>query len=249
MAKVLGVIPARYGSSRLPGKPLKDICGKPMIQHVYENASKSEVLDKVVVATDDQRVYDAVVAFGGEAVMTSVNHPTGSDRVAEAASHYPDCDYVINIQGDEPLVPPQIIDDIGSALINSPECVMATGSVPIDGEDYIKNNTVVKVVTDVNGNAIYFSRSPIPYPRNAQHAKYFEHVGIYAYTHDFLNTYTKLAPTPLSESESLEQLKVLEHGYKIKIVPAPAQYEAVSVDTEEDLQEVIRIYKERHGLC
>ena len=119
-AKVLGVIPARYGSSRLPGKPLKDICGKPMIQHVYENACKSKVLDKVVVATDDQRVYDAVIAFGGEAVMTSVNHPTGSDRVAEAASNF-DCDYVINIQGDEPLVPPEIIDDIGSALINSPD--------------------------------------------------------------------------------------------------------------------------------
>ena len=160
-AKVLGVIPARYGSSRLPGKPLKDICGKPMIQHVYENASKSKVLDKVVVATDDDRVYNAVIAFGGEAVMTSVNHPTGSDRVAEAASHYADCDYVINIQGDEPLVPPEIIDDIGTALINSPDCVMATGSVPIEGEDYIKNNTVVKVVTDVNGNAIYFSLSPI----------------------------------------------------------------------------------------
>ena len=118
--------------------------------------------------------------------------------------------------------------------------------VPIEG-DYVLNNTVVKVVTDVNGNAIYFSRSPIPYPRHAEAAKYFEHVGIYAYTHEFLNTYTKLAPTPLSEAESLEQLKVLEHGYKIKIVPAPAQYEAVSVDTEEDLQEVIRIYKERHG--
>ncbi len=244
-AKVLGVIPARYGSSRLPGKPLKDICGKPMIQHVYENASKSKVLDKVVVATDDQRVYDAVIAFGGEAVMTSENHPTGSDRVAEAASNY-DCDYVINIQGDEPLVPAEIIDDIGSALINSPDCVMATGCVPIEG-DYVLNNTVVKVVTDVDGNAIYFSRSPIPYPRHAEAAKYFEHVGIYAYTHEFLNTYTKLAPTPLSEAESLEQLKVLEHGYKIKIVPAPAQYEAVSVDTEEDLQEVIRIYKELHG--
>lgn len=246
-AKVLGVIPARYGSSRLPGKPLKDICGKPMIQHVYENASKSKVLSKVVVATDDQRVYDAVIAFGGEAVMTSVNHPTGSDRVAEAASNY-DCDYVINIQGDEPLVPPEIIDDIGSALINSPDCVMATGSLEITGdEDYVLNNTVVKVVSDVNGNAIYFSRSPIPYPRHAEHARYFEHIGIYAYTHEFLNLYTKLAPTPLSEAESLEQLKVLEHGYKIKIVPAPAHYKAVSVDTEEDLQEVIRIYKELHG--
>ena len=144
-AKVLGVIPARYGSSRLPGKPLKDICGKPMIQHVYENACKSKVLDKVVVATDDQRVYDAVIAFGGEAVMTSVNHPTGSDRVAEAASNF-DCDYVINIQGDEPLVPPEIIDDIGSALINSPDCVMSTGSLEITGdEEYRTNNTVVKV--------------------------------------------------------------------------------------------------------
>ncbi len=245
-AKVLGVIPARYGSSRLPGKPLKDICGKPMIQHVYENASKSKVLDHVVVATDDRRVYDAVIAFGGDAVMTSVNHPTGSDRVAEAASNY-DCDYVINIQGDEPLVPPQIIDDISTALINSPDCVMATGSLQIEDEDYILNNTVVKVVSDVNGNAIYFSRSPIPYPRHAENAKYFEHIGIYAYTHEFLNTYTKLAPTPLSEAESLEQLKVLEHGYKIKIVPAPAHYKAVSVDTEEDLQEVIRIYKELHG--
>ncbi|MBR4938190.1 MAG: 3-deoxy-manno-octulosonate cytidylyltransferase [Kiritimatiellae bacterium] len=246
--KVLGVIPARYGSSRLPGKPLKDICGKPMIQHVYENCCKSKVLDEVVVAVDDQRVYDAVIAFGGKAVMTRVDHPTGSDRVAEAANQF-DCDYVINIQGDEPLVPPEIIDDIANGLINNPDCVMATGSLEITGnEEYIKNNTVVKLVTDNNGYAIYFSRSPIPYPRNAQHARYFEHIGIYAYTHDFLNAYTKMPATPLSESESLEQLKVLENGYKIKIVPAPAHYEAVSVDTEEDLQEVIRLYKERHGL-
>lgn len=242
--RVLGVIPARYGSTRLPGKPLKNICGKPMIEHVYRAACKAKVLDKVVVATDDMRVYDAVVAFGGEAVMTSEDHPTGSDRVAQAANNY-ECDYVINIQGDEPLILPEIIDDIGYALINSPDCVMATGSVPIFG-DYVLNETVVKVVTDVNSNAVFFSRSPIPYPFRGNEAEYFEHVGIYAYTHDFLNTYTKLPQTPLAETESLEQLKVLEHGYKIKIVPAPAGYEAVSVDTQEDLEAVEEIYRKRH---
>ncbi len=245
--RVLGVIPARYGSSRLPGKPLKDICGKPMIQHVYLRACEARLVDKVVVATDDQRVVDAVRAFGGEAVMTSPDHPTGSDRVAEAADACgEDFTHVVNIQGDEPLIPPQLIDEIVGALISDPDCVMSTGCAPISGE-YVLSPNAVKVVTDAAGKALYFSRSLIPYPRNPATAQAYEHIGIYAYTRDFLKKYITLPPTPLSLAESLEQLRVLEHGYAIKVVKTAFPYDALSVDTEEDLNEVIRIWKERYG--
>ncbi len=247
--KVLGVIPARYGSTRLPGKPLKDICGMPMIQHVYMNAGKAKLVDQVVVATDDERVVEAVRAFGGEAVMTSQDHPTGSDRVAEAADAFGDeYQYIVNIQGDEPLIQPEIIDEIVGALINDSSCVMSTGCAPIYGE-YAQCTDAVKVVSDINGNALYFSRSLIPYPRNEKTAQPYEHIGIYAYTKSFLKKYITLPITPLSQAESLEQLRVLENGYAIKVVKTAFPYDALSVDTENDLNEVIRIYQKRHGCC
>lgn len=241
--KTIGIIPARYGSSRLPGKPLKDILGKPMIQHVYERACQAKLLDAVIVATDDQRIVDVVESFGGKAMLTSKDHPTGSDRIAEVARNY-DCENVINIQGDEPLIMPEIIDEIAEALISDKTQVMATGCYQVREELY-HNPNVVKVVFDQNHDAMLFSRSMIPYPRNPEGLAVYEHIGIYAYTKEFLMKYITLPNTPLSAIESLEQLKVMENGYKIKIVPTRFNYDALSVDTQEDLDEVIRIMKER----
>ncbi|MBR1455559.1 MAG: 3-deoxy-manno-octulosonate cytidylyltransferase [Oscillospiraceae bacterium] len=241
--KTIGIIPARYGSSRLPGKPLKDILGKPMIQHVYERASRAKRIDELIVATDDERIVAAVEAFGGKAMLTAKDHPTGSDRIAEVARRY-ECDNVINIQGDEPLIMPEIIDEITEALISDPSLVMATGCYQIP-EALYHNPNVVKVVFDREGYAMMFSRSLIPYPRKAEGLAVYEHIGIYAYTRDFLMKYVTLPQTPLSTAESLEQLKVMENGYRIKVVPTKFGYNALSVDTQEDLDEVIRIMKER----
>jgi 3-deoxy-manno-octulosonate cytidylyltransferase (CMP-KDO synthetase) len=239
--KTIGIIPARYGSTRLPGKPLKDICGKPMIQHVYERACRARSLDRVIVATDDVRIADVVRSFGGEAELTRADHPTGSDRVAEIAKKH-DCGIVVNIQGDEPMILPEIIDEIAAALIGDPSLVMATGCFRITGESMLHDPNVVKVVTDIHSNALYFSRSLIPYPRNEETFEAFEHIGIYAYTKDFLMKFITLPAAPLSSTESLEQLKVMEHGYKIKVVRTAFPYHALSVDTQEDLDEVIRIF-------
>jgi len=241
--KILGIIPARYESSRLPGKPLKDICGEPMIQHVYERATQSKLIEKVIVATDDERIVNAVRGFGGEAALTSKSHPTGTDRIAEVAKQY-DCDIVVNIQGDEPLILPDIIDEITNILVNDKSQVMATGCYRI-GEELYNNPNVVKVVRDLAGNALLFSRSLIPYPRNKELFEAFEHIGIYAYTKAFLLKYITLPNTPLALTESLEQLKVMENGYKIKVVQTKYNYDALSVDTQEDLDEVIRIIRER----
>jgi 3-deoxy-manno-octulosonate cytidylyltransferase (CMP-KDO synthetase) len=210
-----------------------------MIQHVYERASQSKLLDVVIVATDDERIVEAVEAFGGTAAFTRKDHPTGSDRIAEVAKEY-ECDIVVNIQGDEPLVPPEVIDEITQVLVNDPAQVMATGCYQI-GEDLYNNPNVVKVVFDSNFNAMMFSRSLIPYPRNTARFAAYEHIGIYAYTKDFLLKYITLPATPLSDTESLEQLKVMENGYTIKMVPTKFPYNALSVDTQEDLDMVVRI--------
>lgn len=239
--KTIGIIPARYGSTRLPGKPLKDICGKPMIQHVYERACRAGSLDRVIVATDDIRIVDAVHAFGGEAELTRADHPTGSDRVAEIAARH-DCDIVVNVQGDEPMILPEIIDEITAALMGDTSLVMATGCFRITKESMLHDPNVVKVVMDIHSNALFFSRSLIPYPRNEKSFEAFEHIGIYAYTKDFLMKFITLPATPLASAESLEQLKVMEHGYKIRTVRTAFPYHALSVDTQEDLDEVRRIF-------
>lgn len=236
----IGIIPARYGSSRLPGKPLKMICGKPMIQHVYEQAMKATTLDSVVVATDDERIVAAVKAFGGEAFLTSLDHKTGSDRIAEVAAHM-DCDIVVNIQGDEPLIEPEIIDEFVTEMLGDPKLVMVTGCHEIHDEQALQNPNVVKVVSNLNGFALLFSRSLIPYPRYTQRFAAYEHIGIYVYTKDFLMTYITLEDSPLAATESLEQMRVLEHGYAIKIVKTRFPYDALSVDTQEDLENVERI--------
>ena len=239
--KILCVIPARYASTRLPGKPLKDIAGKPMICRVYDRASQAETLSGVVVATDDERILQAVEAHGGRAMMTAKDHPTGTDRLAEVAAAYHDVDLIINVQGDEPLIEPSLIDDLGRAFEKDAELRMATVMTPMEDEAEQRNPNNVKVVTDINGYALYFSRSLLPYPRNDTGIAVYKHIGIYAYRRDFLLTYAKMKPTPLERAESLEQLRALENGYRIKCIATNARF--VGVDTPEDLVKVNEIYK------
>ena len=241
--KIIGVIPARYASSRLPGKPLKDIGGKPMIQHVYEQAKRSKLLDDVIVATDDQRIMKAVEKFNGIAVMTSKHHPNGTSRSAEAVKEM-DVDLIINVQGDEPLIGPEMIDEIADAMLKDKKLLTATTCYRITEDKYLDPN-VVKVATDLNGFALYFSRSLIPFPRSSENLHVYEHIGIYGYTKPFLLKYSELSDTPLCLTESLEQLKVLEHGYRMLVIETKHPYEALSIDTEEDLEEARRIFDRR----
>lgn len=237
--KVICVIPARYASTRLPGKPLKLIAGRPMIQWVYEQAKKAEIPTEVIVATDDVRVYDTVLAFGGNACMTRGDHPNGTSRLAEVAEKFPDADVIVNVQGDEPMIPPEIIDRLANAFAEEPELKMATMKAQMQESEY-GDPSAVKVVTDQNGYALYFSRSLLPYPRNKSNLfKVYKHVGIYAYTRTFLMQYAAMAPTPLEQVESLEQLRVLENGYKIKVLES--SFQGVGVDTQADLDAVNKI--------
>ena len=239
--KVLCVIPARYASTRLPGKPLSMIAGKPMIQHVYERACQARLPNEVVVATDNELVEKAVLDFGGKAVMTSPDHPSGTDRLAEVALMYPDIDVIVNVQGDEPMIPPEVIDRLAEAFTGDADLNMATMKVIMDEEDY-ENPAAVKVVTDQQGYALYFSRSLMPYPRNKPEGfKVFKHVGIYAYRRNFLLKYAALAPTPLEKAESLEQLRALENGYKIKVLES--DFQGIGVDTPEDLAAVNALFE------
>ena len=233
--KILCVIPARYASTRLPGKPLADIVGKPMIQHVYERSAQATIPQQVVVATDDEKVFQAVQQFGGKVVMTSSEHQTGTDRLAEVASKYAEVDVIINVQGDEPLIDPKVIDELAREFLNDTALQMASVMSIMDTEDY-QNPNAVKVVTDINNNALYFSRSLLPYPRVEGKANVYKHIGIYAYKKDFLLKFAKLEPTPLEQSESLEQLRALENGYKIKMIKTKSKF--IGVDSIEDLQTV-----------
>ena len=233
--KIIGVIPARYASTRLKGKVLADINGKPMIQHVWERAKKSKLLNDLLIASDSAVVVEKAKAFGAQAVLTAAHHPSGSDRVAEAIQSL-DVNIVVNIQGDEPLIAPQVIDDLARALKDDERCVMATTIRALNREEDLNDPNVVKVVVDQNQNALYFSRSPIPCDRDRVGWKsvgYFQHLGIYAYRKDFLLTFIKLPKSHLEKIEQLEQLRVLEAGYKIKTVLTDIQ--TISVDTEADL--------------
>lgn len=239
----LCVIPARFASTRLPGKPLADICGKPMISRVYEQAAKAKRLTGVIAAVDDERVYDAVVKNGGKAMMTAKDHPTGTDRLAEVAAAHPEAELIINVQGDEPLIEPAIIDELAAAFDDDPDLQMATVKSPMTNPEDIKNPNNVKVVTDKNGYALYFSRSVLPYPRENTGVTVYKHIGIYAYKRDFLLNYAKMEPTSLETTESLEQLRALENGYKIKVIKTDFHF--VGVDTREDLEAVNKAYKQR----
>ncbi|MGP1586072.1 MAG: 3-deoxy-manno-octulosonate cytidylyltransferase [Schwartzia sp. (in: firmicutes)] len=240
--KILCVIPARYASTRLPGKPLADIAGKPMICRVYDRAVKATCLTKVVVATDDPRIAAAVEKEGGNVMMTSPDHPTGTDRLAEVAAAYPEMDLVINVQGDEPLIEPSLIDELAAVFEGAADFPMATVMTPMDDPEEQQDPSNVKVVTDKRGYALYFSRSLLPYPRSAGRAAVYKHIGIYAYRRDFLLRYANMAPTPLEEAESLEQLRALENGYPIRVIRTERSF--VGVDTPADLARVNAIYRE-----
>ena len=241
--KAICVIPARYASSRLPGKPLADICGKPMIQWVYEQAQQAKLLEEVLVATDNSLVYKAVQAFAGQVCMTRANHTSGTDRLAEVAEQYPNVDLIVNVQGDEPLIPSEIIDQLVTAFLEDPTLQMATLKAVMPEQEY-SDPASVKVVTDKLGNALYFSRSQLPYVRNkSSDTKIYKHIGIYAYKRDFLLKFASLPLGYLEQIESLEQLRVLENGYKIKVIEV--DYSAVGVDTLEDLEKVRKIIATR----
>lgn len=233
--KFLGVIPARYESSRLPKKPLKDICGYPMIEWVYKRALKSN-LDKVIVATDSKEVYEAVKKFGGDVILTREDHLNGTSRIAEVCEKITDFDVIINIQGDEPLIEKDMINSLIDSFKVEKDLKMSTLKHKLHSWEDIENPNFVKVVTDKNDYAIYFSRSVIPYPRNKNIENYFKHVGIYGYKRDFVLDYFKMESTPLENSESLEQLRVLENGYKIKVLET--NFEVIGVDTQEELEKV-----------
>jgi 3-deoxy-manno-octulosonate cytidylyltransferase (CMP-KDO synthetase) len=239
--KITAIIPARYSSSRLPGKPLKDICGKTMVQRVYEQVKKVSLVDKVIVATDDQRIFNKVKSFKGNVIMTSKDHKTGTDRLAEVAAKI-ETDIIVNVQGDEPLINPSVIKSAIEPLLSDESLKMSTLKHLIKDEEEINNPNVVKVVTDKNNNAIYFSRSKIPYSRNSQKFNYYKHIGLYVYRSDFLLKFAEMEPTSLEVQESLEQLRVIENGYKIKVIET--EYDSIGVDTEEDLNKVRNILGE-----
>ncbi len=235
--QIVGIIPARYGSTRLPGKPLLDLGGKPVIQHVYERAS--EALNRVIVATDDERIVAAVRGFGGQAALTRADHRCGTDRIAEIAATL-DADIIVNIQGDEPFLDPAMIEEVVAPLLTEPDVPAATLSRTIRSEQSLADPNLVKVVADERGDALYFSRSPIPYPRHRELCFWREHVGIYVYRRAFLLEFVQWAPTPLEQAESLEQLRILERGYRLRVVQTERGHGAPSIDTPEDMEEARR---------
>lgn len=238
--KTICVIPARYSSTRLPGKPLKDICGVPMICRVYDRAKLAKNISEVIVATDDERILDAVEKHSGKAVMTRADHKTGTDRLAEVAEKFSDADLIVNVQGDEPLIEASLIDELVAQFVEDENLQMATVATELIDAEEMQNPNNVKVVFDKNNNALYFSRSLIPYPRNSGISKVYKHIGIYAYRRNFLLNYAKMESTPLEQTESLEQLRALENGYKIRVIISDCKF--VGVDTEEDLKLVNEIY-------
>lgn len=234
MMEAVGIIPARYGATRFEGKVLKDLCGKPVIQHVYERAKKAKLLGDLIVAADDDRIIDVVQGFGGKVVFTSKSHSTGTDRLTEVVNAM-DVKIIVNIQGDEPLINPLIIDDLVRAMQDDPSIAMATVVKKSYSEEEFRSPDVVKAVIDQKNFALYFSRSPIPTllrPADKE-AFFYKHIGIYAYNKDFLFTFKKLPASTLETHERLEQLRALECGYKIKAIET--QFETVGIDTPEDL--------------
>ncbi len=244
--QAIAIIPARYGSTRFPGKPLADKTGKPLIQHVVEQVRKAETISRTIVATDDQRIYDAVIGFGGEAVMTREDHPNGTSRLAEAVEQldasplklHPSS-LIVNVQGDEPEIEPGVIDQLVQGLADDPDAPMATLASPFADDEDPSNPNIVKLIVDQHGHAMYFSRSLIPYYRDTQASglksqAYLKHPGLYAYRRDFLLKYVTLPPTPLEEAEKLEQLRALEHGYKILIIQTRVRHHGIDTPEQYD---------------
>ncbi len=244
MPKVAVVIPSRYASTRLPAKPLHPIAGKPLVQHVWERCARAKGIDKVIVATDDMRIAEAAFAFGAEVAMTSDKHRSGTDRVAEVAKKLKGYTHIINVQGDEPLVDPTVVSKLAASMAKDRKIEMITSASIFTPEDDLTNPNMVKVVLDRESNGLYFSRSLIPYVRNdGVRPKFYRHQGIYGYTTKFLLQFVKWKPGILEQAESLEQLRALENGAKIRVVLA--KHAAVSVDTPEDVVAVERILARR----
>ena len=244
---ILGVLPSRWGSTRFPGKPLHLIAGKPLIQHVWERCQACTRLDEVIVATDDERIREAVIAFGGTAVMTSPDHPTGTDRIAEAAQAVPKATHIVNIQGDEPLIDPALIDELAATMAADASLDMATAANPMAPQDpAVTDPNVVKVVITRDGRALYFSRSPLPFFRNAvEGLPVLRHKGIYAYTRGFLERFVTWPPSPLEMAESLEQLRALENGATIQVLLTADT--SPGVDTLEQAHEIELLLSTTHA--
>ncbi|MBL7068445.1 MAG: 3-deoxy-manno-octulosonate cytidylyltransferase [Candidatus Omnitrophica bacterium] len=240
--EAIGIIPARYGSTRFEGKVLADLMGKPVIQHVYEMAKKAKTLDDLIIATDDERIYKCVEGFGGKAVLTSIDQPTGTDRLTEVVNPI-DVKIIVNVQGDEPLVHYTMIDELVRTMLEDDSINMATAIKRVEDKDEIMDPNIVKAVIDKQGFALYFSRSPIPFERGAQSKNFYKHLGIYAYTKDFLFTFTNLPKSDLEGIECLEQLRALENGYKIKAVET--RYNTIGIDTPEDLEKARELLLKR----
>ena len=240
--QITAIIPARYESSRFPGKPLVEINNQPMIEHVYKRVKKAEVIDQVIVATDDRRIVEAVKNFGGKVEMTAKDHKSGTDRIAEVAKDLT-TDIIVNVQGDEPLIKPVMIDQIVNPFADNEELIMTTLKKKIADLNEINNPNVVKVVTDINDFALYFTRATVPYQRDDKngHVDYYKHIGVYAFRRDFLLKYSEMNPSKLEQIESLEQLRALENGYDIKVIETA--FDTVGVDTPEDLGYVKELIK------
>jgi 3-deoxy-manno-octulosonate cytidylyltransferase (CMP-KDO synthetase) len=239
--RVLAVIPARWGSTRFPGKPLASLAGQPLVEHVYRRAAQARQVDRVLVATDDSRIQEAVRKFGGEAVLTAATHPSGSDRVAEVARQV-ESEVVVNVQGDEALLDPAAIDAAVEPLLHDSSLDAATLAAPIASGELFASSHVVKVVVDLRGNALYFSRTPIPFSRAAGTGKVeapLHHIGLYAYRRSFLLEFTSWHPTPLELEERLEQLRILEHGRTLRVVRVEKAFPGI--DTPADLERVERL--------
>lgn len=235
--KIVGIIPARYGSTRLPGKALQPILGIPMVQRVYTESKKCSSLHDIYIATDDERIHSFVESYGGKAIMTPQDCESGTDRVAKAIQSI-EADIIVNIQGDQPFIDPLMIDECVQPVLDDDTVKICTLMHPIQNEDDYKNPGIVKIIVDLHGNALYSSRSIIPFPQKDTPHSVYEHVGLYVYTREFLITLANLSPTPLEQIESLEQLRVLEHGYKLKVIETKCQdneFHGFNVDTEEDV--------------
>ncbi len=236
-ARVAGIIPARWGSTRFPGKPLHLLAGKPLLQHVFEAAGKCETLSHLIIATDDERIQQAAEDFGATVAMTSPDHSTGTDRIAEAAASLPGLTHVINLQGDEPLLDPLLVDNLARTLLENPDLPMITAANPITDEAQVDDPNIVKVVLDCDGEALYFSRSPIPYRRTRPDGlEIYRHMGLYGYRCDFLDQFVSWPPSMLEQAEGLEQLRALENGIRIRVVITP--HEAIGLDTPEQVAQI-----------
>ena len=235
MSKTAIIIPSRYASTRLHAKPLIEVGGKPIIQWVYEKASAVKQADKVIVATDHKEIFDCVKSFGGCVEMTREDHKCGSDRIAEVATRHPDMEYIVNLQGDEPMITPESIDNVITALKTGENADIATLLRVIEDKDEVENPNLVKCVIDNNNFALYFSRSKIPYERNLNEATFYGHIGLYGYKRDALFKMTKLNQTMLEKAESLEQLRALQSG--MRIITSLVDFKPIGIDTKEDVEE------------